>query len=515
VPAPSLSKSERAPSTSVGSGAQPRAWLWLVPLLAVIALIYAFASAAGNFRHWPVYSTFFDLLAEGFRRGQLSLAYDPPPELLALPNPYDRANGHYWLVDATLHDGKYYLYWGPLPALLQALAKSVARINHLVGDQYLLVFFSSLSALFGALLIEGMRRRMFSNVPRWLSGFCILALAFANPVVYLVTSPAQYQVAIGGGQTFMVGGMWCACQAVWEQTSDSRRGRWLILAGTSFALALACRISLAAAAGLVAALTVIASSWPRARRLGSMLTHAICIGVAPVIVVGLLLLYNKLRFDSWLDFGMKEQLSYFDFRVSPRYFLTNLYAYALTPFEWSCQFPYALQSWAHGPKGVAAWVPLPDDYLVLEPISGFLSASPISWLFPVPLFVAARHLRDVKLPAYRAYVFCASGFGALGSISGILVLFVYSATMRYLGDFIYGVVLLGVLGGFTWVGAQRRSSLGHLAACTAVATLCLATVVLGLLLAYQGYNQHFASFNPELNRTLIKRLSVCELFVEP
>jgi hypothetical protein len=510
VRALSLQKLERAQSV-VARGAQRPRWLWLVPLLALIVLIYAFASAAGSFSHWPVYSTFFDMLAEGFRRGQLSLPYDPPPELLALPNPYDRANGRYWLIDATLHGGKYYLYWGPLPALLQALAKSLLRINKLIGDQYLLVFFSSLSALFGALLIEGMRRRMFSNVPRWLSGFCILALAFANPVVYLVTSPAQYQVAIGGGQTFMLGGMWCAFEAVWEQASDARRRRWLVLSGSSFALALACRISLAPAAALVAVLAAIASSWPRAHRLRSMLTHALCVGVAPVIVMGLLLLYNKLRFNGWLDFGVKEQLSYFDFRVSKSYFLTNLYAYALTPFEWSCQFPYALQSWAHGPKGVASWVPLPPDYLVLEPIAGFLSTGPISWLCPVPLFVAARHLRDVRLPAYRAYVFCALSFGALGSISGLLALFVFSATMRYLGDFIYGIVLLGVLGGFTWVGT-RRSSFGRCAACSTVLVLCVGTIVLGLLLGYQGYNQHFASNNPELNRMLIQRLSVCELF---
>jgi hypothetical protein len=486
------------------------AWIWLGPLLCSVVVIYATWSAAGSYSRWPVYSTYFDLLGEGFRRGQLSLPIDPAPELLAAQNPYDRANGRYWLVDATLHDGKYYLYWGPLPPLLQAIAKTLLNIDKLIGDQYLLLFFSSLSALFGALLIEGLRRRMFSVVPRWVSACSILALAFANPVPYLLTSPAQYQVAIGAGQTFMLGGMLFAFLAVRDRDADSRRRRWLVLSGSCFGLALASRISLGGAAALVALFSVIASSSSSGSRLRSMLTNAIHTGVPALVCVALLLVYNKLRFDSFSEFGMSEQLSYFDFRVSKSYFFTNLYAYALTPFGLSCEFPYALQSWAQGPKGVASWVPLDKTYLILEPISGFLSTVPISWLFPVPVLVAAAHLRQVRRKAWQSYMFCTLSFAVLGSVSGALVLFVYSATMRYLADFIYGIVLLGVLGAFTWI-ATRRSERGRTWAGVGVASLCVATCVLGLLLGYQGYNSHFKSYNPELHRRLVDELSVCGL----
>jgi hypothetical protein len=496
--------------TQRATGQRQAGALWLVPLLCLVVLIYSFWSAAGNYASWPVYSTFFDLLGEGFRRGQLSLPISPPPELLAMANPYDRANGRYWLIDATLHDGKYYLYWGPLPALLQGLVKSLLQIDQLVGDQYLALFFSSLSAVFGALLIEGIRRRMFSHVPRWLSASCILALAFASPVVYLITSPAQYQVAIAGGQTFMLGGMWCAFEAIWANQPGARQRLWLFLAGSSFGLALACRISLAGAAVIVAVLAVLASSWPVPGRWKSLGANALCVAVSPVVVVAGLLLYNELRFGSWLEFGMTEQLSYFDFLLSKSYFLANLYAYALTPFELSCRFPYTLQSWAEGPKGLASWVPVPKSYLVLEPIAGFLRTGPITWLFPVPLFVAGKHALRLRREAWKSYMFCTLCFAALGSVSGVMVLFVFSATMRYLDDFIYGIVLLGVLGGFSWVAACR-SSRGRMAASIAVASLCSATALIGLLLGYQGYNSHFASYNPQLHRQLVQKLSVCEL----
>jgi hypothetical protein len=485
--------------------------LWLLPLLAFVGFIYAYWSAAGrleDWRSWPAYSAFFDLLAEGFRRGQLSLPIEPAPELLAVDNPFDRRYGKYWLVDATLHDGKWYLYWGPLPSLLQALVKGLLQIDRLIGDQFLVLGFSLLSTVFGALLIEDLRQRMFRSVPRWVSAFCILGLALGNPVMYLVATAGQYQAAIAGGQTGLVAGMWCAFRAVQGSGADAERRRWLLLAGCGLGAALACRISLGAAAVVVALLTLIGATWPCLGRWRALLGNAVCLGVAPVLCAAGLLLYNWLRFGQWLEFGMKEQVSYFEFRLSPSYFLTNLYSYALSPFGLTCEFPYALQSMARGPKAVPSWVPLMPDYLLLEPISGILYSAPLTWLSPVPLLVAARHVRDLRREAWRSYAYCALCFAVLGSITGALVLFVYAATMRYLADFSYGIYLLAVLGAFTCISVLRSARARTLAGC-AVAALSVVTAVLGLLLGYQGYNEHFPRFNPELDARLVKSLSVC------
>jgi hypothetical protein len=505
-----MSISKAAPRSVLGPRLGPRAarpiGLWLLPLLLGVFTVYALWSSAGNFRQWPVYSALFDLLGEGFRRGQLYLPVTPAPQLLAAANPYDRANGRYWIIDATLHDSKWYLYWGPLPSLLQALIKSALGIYTLIGDQYLVLAFSLLSTGFGALLIEDIRLRMFSRVPRWVSVLCVLALAFANPVPYLVSTAGQYQAAIAGGQTFLVAGMWCAFRAVQRDMTPARARRWLLLAGAAFGAALSCRISVTAAAALVALLAACVASWGRGWR--ALCANAACIAAAPLVSVSLLLLYNHARFGRWLDFGMKEQVSYFEFKLSARYLLTNLYAYALSPFEWTCQFPYALQSMARGPKSVPAWVPRAPDYVFPEPISGFLASVPLTWLFPVPLVVVARHIRQLKREAWRNYAFCALSFALLGSISGALVLFVYAATMRYLGDFIYGLALLSVLGAFTWI-ASRRSVIGRRFASAVTALLCAASIALGLLLGYLGYNDHFPRFNPALNQVLVQRLSVC------
>lgn len=485
--------------------------LWLLPLLALVALVYLYWSAAGRLDvrwDWPAYSAFFDLLAEGFRRGQLSLPIDPAPELLAASNPYDRAYGKYWLIDATLHDGKWYLYWGPLPSLLQALVKALLQIDRLIGDQFLVIGFSLLSTWFGALLIEDLRQRMFTKVPRWVSAFCILALALGNPVLYLVSTAGQYQAAIAGGQAGLVAGMWCAFRAVQSLIPDASRRRWLALAGCGLGGALACRISLGAAAVVIAALTLIVATWPCRGRWRELLSNACYLGAAPVLCAAALLSYNWLRFGQWLEFGMKEQVSFFEFNLSPRYFLTNLYSYALSPFELSCQFPYALQSMLRGPKALPSWVPLPREYLLLEPISGLLYSAPITWLSPVPLLVAARHLGQTRRAAWRGYIYCTLSFAVLGSLTGALVLFVYAATMRYLADFMYGIYLLAVLGAFTIISVLRSPRARTLAG-AAVAVLSCVTALLGLLLGYQGYNEHFQRFNPALDARLVKSLSVC------
>jgi len=384
-------------------------------------------------------------------------------------------------------------------------------IDKLVGDQYLLIFFSSLSTLFGALLVEGLRRRMFSTVPAWVSPFCVLAVAFVNPVLHLVTSPAQYQVAIAGGQAFLLGGVMFSFEALFAAHSPRRKRRWFVLAGLSFACSMASRINLAGAAAFVALLTLLTVERPSLARSRAMLADAACVGALPVLSLFGLLLYNKLRFGSWLEFGQTEQLTYFKLSLAKRYVVPNLFAYSLTPFEATCEFPYALQNWLHGPKGIA-WRSLPEDYVV-EPVAGFLLTSPITWLFLVPLVLAIRHAFQVERVAWRYYLYSSLSFLSMAALGGATILFVRASTMRYLDDFIHGLVLLGVLGGFSLI-AMQRSKLRRALVSVGVSALCTVTVVFGLLLGYQGYNEHFKLFNPALDAKLTKQLSLCELFAK-
>ena len=146
--------------------------------------VYLFIITAGTFTTWSTWNTNYDLIAEGFRSGHLYIPVPPPPELLARPNPFDWSNSNLWFLDASLYKGHYYLYWGPLPALVLLAVKTVLRIKDVIGDQYVVFASYTLILIAGALFITRMTRRLFPELPpAWpLLATVALRLRHADPV---------------------------------------------------------------------------------------------------------------------------------------------------------------------------------------------------------------------------------------------------------------------------------------------------------------------------------------------
>src|SRR5688572_9679064 len=80
------------------------------------------------FFHWSVDLQFgfergrtdaYGLLVRGYLKGQLHLDAVPDPRLKTLADPYDPAqNAPYRLPDASYFNERYYLYFGPVPAVV-------------------------------------------------------------------------------------------------------------------------------------------------------------------------------------------------------------------------------------------------------------------------------------------------------------------------------------------------------------------------------------------------------------
>ena len=486
-----------------------RTWArgWFFALLVSVWLAYAFMVSAGV-ADWPVYGVYHDLQADGFLAGKLSLPLVPDPHLLSAKDPYDRVNLDYWSLDASYYRGKYYIYWGPVPALIQAAVKGLLHIHRTIGDQYLALFFQCLAFWGGALLIERLLLRLFASKSRALVVLGSLVFAFANPTPHAATTASTYHTAIMAAQSFMVVGLTFAFDAVWHAgTPNARRWR-LLAAGTAWGLALASRISMLLPVALLVLLTAAAEAWPARRRGGAALLGLLWLG-APLSVVSLALLgYNKLRFDDWLEFGNRLQLSgMLPFRVSSIYVLPNLYTYAFRPWRASCAFPYLYQVWNMGSAAFPASFSLPADYMVLEPVIGWVLAVPFTWLIPLAFVLAPGRSAGWRRRD-RAYLFCLSSAAVLASLTGLAELGLYTTTMRYLSDITFGLVLLGLLGGYGLryhrFGTVRPGPVSGL-----LLVLAAATVAIGLLIGYQGYNDHFRRFNPALDNKLVRALSVC------
>jgi hypothetical protein len=489
-------------------------------LLAFIPIAYAFFGSAGKFPRWPGYTDDYDLLAEGFRQGQLHLPAAPSPELLAKPNPFDPAHSALWRWDVSLSGGRYYLYWGPVPPLLQAAAKTVLRIHRMVGDQYLVFAFFSLSGVCGALILARLRRRLCPRLPGFVLPLSVLAFAFANPAPHLIATAGVYQAAIAGAQTFLLAGLLAVMQALEAAEEGRRRGRWLALAGVAWGLALGCRISVGGAVILLALLTLVLL--PRAQATATQggadrprrrFRDVVALGTPLVAALVGLGLYNRVRFGSWWEFGTNLQLTTLRFRLSSEYVVINLFNYLLRPLSASCYFPFAIQ--VSGDRGFPAWLPRPAGYLTGEPVTGILIAVPCAWLGVIALVAAARRLRafirtpSLRDPHTRLFLFATASFLVLGTATGLAEIGLYMATMRYLADVTAGLTLLGLLGGWTLLAATQGRRGWHLAAQIAFVGLTGATIVFGVLLGFQGYNNHFERHNLPLYTKLVGALSVC------
>jgi hypothetical protein len=168
---------------------------------------------------WPLpsYSAYYNRQADAFLRGQTHLILKPPAGLLALPDPYDPvANRPYrkgiGVHDCVLYEGKFYLYWGPVPALLLATVKSLSG-SSIIGDEWLVLAFTIASTLIIALLLRDLWRRYHSGTSPALISLGVIVYGLATPVTYFLPRPAVYEAAIVGGQFFSLTGVWLTVRA--------------------------------------------------------------------------------------------------------------------------------------------------------------------------------------------------------------------------------------------------------------------------------------------------------------
>jgi hypothetical protein len=494
--------------------------LALVVIVLAVEAAFLFFVTAGTWTTWPTYNANYDLQAEGFRSGHLHLAATPPPELLAKSDPFNPANRALWAWDLSLYKGHYYMYWGPFPAIALAVVKAAFRLNSTIGDQYLVFAFYSIYLMCGAFLIERMARRLFPTVPVLLIVAAVLAFAFANPTPFLLSTAGIYQASIVGGQAFLVAGLLLAFDAIWK-ASVGRRPAWLLLgAGACWALAIACRVSTGPPVLLLTIGTAFFTGRNAPRRWRAVAWEMIWLGGPVAAGVFALLLYNKLRFDAWFEFGTSYHLSTLPFKTSLSYLADNAYSYLLRPMISSCKFPFFTAPWYIGdaqafPRGF----PVSDGYWVQEPLAGTLRAVPWSWFFPVGVFVWLRGLRRSRIfhrPAGSAEMpdaslWCGGAFAIVGTVTMLPVAGLFTATMRYAADVDGGVVLFATWTAF-WLysRARRRGWALRVGTGVVTSTLAIATVVLGSLLGFEGYDGQFRNNNPKFYERVVNAFSRCD-----
>jgi hypothetical protein len=130
--------------------------------------------------------TYYNLLAQGFRAGQLNLKKDVPPGIAQLTDPYDRtANKRYAVLDLSYYKGKFYLYFGVTPAVV-LFWPYVALTGHYLSQKDAALIFCVVGFLVGMGLLCALWRRYFAEVSVAVVAACALALGLATFVPVLL-----------------------------------------------------------------------------------------------------------------------------------------------------------------------------------------------------------------------------------------------------------------------------------------------------------------------------------------
>lgn len=459
-----------------------------------IALYALWYSSAGRFPAFPAYSNDYIQLGEAFLHGQVSLLEQPDPGLKALQNPYDyqqRLNiPYHW--DASYYEGRYYLYWGPVPALAFAAAQGLSHAppsaSLMVDFAYIGLGIVVLALLF---LISGY---FFHEAPSLSPGLFSLLALVNLPYLFLLGNPQIYHTSIIFGQFFLLLGL-----LGWVIYIITGRSAGLIIAGLDWGLAVGSRVNLAVS---VAILVVFALAWigyesgwkPSWKRAGSLLI--------PLALCGLGLgLYNFARFGNPLETGQKYQLTipaahstYFSISYLP----SNLYIYLFYPIDLAGKFPF-VKSALFDASLLPKWVSLPAAMSFDHNVFGVFSSAPGLWLLvlAVPLCILAlRPGIPRTFPSKRNYLFAMVVLAGIGQLF-FLLLFFFGAE-RYIPDFYVPLVLGTAMLVWRMDEILKPRSRLRLAFWLIAAGLTICTVVLGVFGGFGVPPQLFRSFNPAL-----------------
>jgi hypothetical protein len=297
--------------------------VWCAVSVPIVAFYYWTAtSSAGPFAFRTDAGDHYNQLADGFLSGHLYLTRTPAPELLALPNPYDPVANQPWQFhDATLYQGHYYLYFGPVPVLTAFLpCKQLLKVSpspNFVVWLYATVGYAFACRLLWRLLIAAAAR---PGLPMSAVAFAALGLAQFTPV--LLRRPVVYEVAITAGFCFLMGGLLLLARIALSEQKPSAFST--MLAGFFLGLLPGCRPHLVL-------VTIGVTIWYAAflakeRRLAAReWCEEMVWFCTPITICGVALLwYNWARFGSMFEFGVSHMLTNSPNTVGIRLSLKNV-----------------------------------------------------------------------------------------------------------------------------------------------------------------------------------------------
>ncbi len=405
-PTPLPAKPKVAPdAVSAAAGLTRRVW---IAAGSTLFLIYACLATWFHFDFSDVMG-YYSMFAEALLNGRLYLDLRP-----------DQVQ----LMDMIPYQGRYYLQWGPMPALFHFIPL-VFGVN--LSDRMACLLAGWISSLLFLQITLMLRRRYFPTLPKWVCLMAFWTFALGSPTALVVLRPTIYNECIAVAAVGVLGGF-----AAFLRFQEQPATRWALLCGLGVTLAFTTRITLALYAMMFFA-GLAAVEWMRRQRLRTAAVRLAAFALPVVLGIGLQLAYNYGRFGSpWSYFPEYHPdtatfLPVFRLERIPE----NIRHYVLSLPELSRDFPWV----AH-----RGWQPI-EKVVRAEAMSSMFLGTPLL-LFG---FLAIRLYRPKaeSPPDLQLAVGVAAVSGLM--VFGVMMMF-HSASRRYMQDFLPMFLVVAFVG---------------------------------------------------------------------
>lgn len=429
-------------------------------------------------------SGYHNALGEAFQHAQLSLLIEPSKELLSLANPYDPAqNANFRLHDASLFEGKYYLYFSPVPTIIAFLP------FHLVTNRYLPeALLATIACLIGifyliraAIFLYGEEK--FNLFPRHTKNMLVIGFSILPGALYFLRRVLVYESTISVGFMFTSISFYLMLKIKKELMSKHGvvSNFRLTQLGASIGLMVWTRPNLIVYAVLFFIYTLF-HIWQIDH---NRIIRIIVLVASPLLIATLMFAYNYARFNSITEFGTSYILSGADIHGQPMFALRHipiaLFGYLLTMPSYSFLFPFVRLN--------PQTLPAPIDFNFSgEPLLG-LAALPIFWILLGQAVKFSKKWLKQNIELVIAFI------GSLGTL--MILSLNLGTTGRYTLEFyplfllITYVVVIRAYALKISKDNQENTDYGGL-----IRALFCASVVIQFFASFTGYGDSFKRFSP-------------------
>ncbi len=440
--------------------------------------------SSGNVKETDYYATDF---VDALSNGKVYLGENPSEKLTNLENPYDTTQrnekslkrGIDYIWDASYYNGKYYSYFGILPALILMVP------YHLLTGKYMLVHFAIL--IFSLLTIWSLKEliiniyeRYFKNTPFKIMIFSMLILLFGSQILILNGRPKFYELAVISGLFFATAGINFLFMGIKQKDI---KYKYIFLSSLFLSLSVACRPTMlfTSLIALPVFIKIFIKKFKEKRNIGKSIA-SICI---PYILIGsLLMYYNYIRFNSIFEFGASYQLTVNDMSNLKNRVMTigtgivcNLFGIP----SFTSSFPFIETN-----QNV---LPFYGYYYIEDMIGGLFILTPICF--------AIFSLRKLwKKSENKEVCYAILTFSVIGLILCIASIMMAGSLQRYLIDYGWMLIIAGIMSFVELRNVYKTDEGKHLLD-KILKILVVYIVIINLCAGIHAEKNYFKHYSPE------------------